>query len=254
MSNEMMSYETIILTKKDYVSTVTLNRPDKLNAMNDRMFEELIDVFTMLDKDADTRVIVLAAQGRGFCSGGDLTMSIYNTTDMNILSGFMVMVGDLIKSIRKNSKTVIASVNGVAAGGGINLALACDMIVASEKAKFSAIFATMSLHPDSGATYFLPRLIGTAKAMELLMTGRMVLADEAKEMGMVNHVVPHENLTAKTTELAQSMTKVAPAVARMIKVSAYHGSVCSLDESLENEARSVMNVMLSGVWKESMKK
>lgn len=248
-----MSYETIVLKKSDGIATVTLNRPDKLNAMNDRMFEELIDVFNRLDKDDETRAIILAAEGRGFCSGGDLTMSIYNTTEHAVLDRFMTMVADLITAIRNNSKTTIAAVNGVAAGGGFNLALACDMIVASEKARFSAIFATKSLHPDSGATYFLPQLLGTAKAMELLMTGRMVSAEEAKEMGLVNNVVPVDALRGAAIELAASVARVAPVVARMIKASVYNGRVSTLEESLENEARAVTTVMLSGVWKESMK-
>ncbi len=247
-----MSYETIELDKKDYIATVTLNRPDKLNAMNDRMFVELIDVFNLLDQDPDTRVIILTAAGRGFCSGGDLSMSIYNTTDIKVLDKFMTMVSEMIMVIRNNSKTTIAAVNGVAAGGGFNLALACDMIVASEKAKFSAIFATKSLHPDSGATYFLPKLLGSAMAMELLMTGRMVLAEEAKEIGLVNRVVKEDELLVTAAELATSMAKVAPVVARMIKASTYSGSCSTLGEAMEVEARAVTNVMLSGVWKESL--
>jgi len=248
-----MSYETIIVEKKDGISTVTLNRPEKLNAMNDRMIEELVDVFRMFDKDDETRVIVLAANGRGFCSGGDLSIDVYNTTELAVLDKFMLSVAGMIKAIRNNSKPTIAAVNGVAAGGGFNLALACDMIVASDQARFSAIFATKSLHPDSGSTHFLPQALGTAKAMELLLTGRMVLADEAREMGLVNSVVPADELEKTANELAATIAKVSPVVARMIKASVYSGSVSTLEDTLENEARAVVNVMLSGVWKESLR-
>lgn len=127
------------------------------------------------------------------------------------------------------------------------------MIVASEKARFSAIFATKSLHPDTGATYFLPRLLGTAKAMELLMTGRMVSATEACDIGLVNKVVTPDELQGEALELAGSVANISPVVARMIKASTYQGAVGSLDDVLENEARAVASVMISGVWKESMK-
>lgn len=113
-----MSYETIILTKNESIATVTLNRPDKLNATDDTMILEIAQVFNQLDGDEEVRAIILTGMGKGFCSGGDLTMSIYNTTDIAVLDRFMISVADMIKAVRNCSKPTIAAVNGVAVGGG----------------------------------------------------------------------------------------------------------------------------------------
>jgi 2-(1,2-epoxy-1,2-dihydrophenyl)acetyl-CoA isomerase len=180
-------------------------------------------------------------------------MNIYQTTDAAEVYHFMDRLGELAIGIRSMPKPVIASVNGVAAGGGANIALACDLIIASEEARFIQIYATKNLHPDVGATYFLPRLVGTARAMELLLTGRMVDAEEAVRIGLVNSVVPADQLEGKTKELAMNIAKVSPVVAHMIKVSTYEGAVSDLPAALENETRGAVIIMSSGIWKESLK-
>jgi len=151
-----MDCKTITVQKEDRIATITLNRPEKLNAVNEEMIAELKFAMRELEQDSDVRVVIITVSGRGFCSGGDLSMSIYQTTDAAEVYQFMDRLGDLAIGIRSMSKPIIASVNGVAAGGGCNIALACDLIIASEEARFIQIYATKNLHPDVGATYFLP--------------------------------------------------------------------------------------------------
>ena len=248
-----MDYKTITVQKEDLIATITLNRPEKLNAVNEEMIDELMEAMRELRQDNDVRVVIITGSGRGFCSGGDLSMSIYQTTGVAEVYQFMDRLGDLAIGIRSMSKPIIASVNGVAAGGGCNIALACDLIIASEEARFIQIYATKNLHPDVGATYFLPRLVGTAKAMELLLTGRMVGAEEAARIGLVNSVVPADQLESTTKELAMTIAKISPVVAHMIKVSTYEGAASDLPAALENETRGAVIVMASGIWQETVK-
>ena len=155
--------------------------------------------------------------------------------------------------IRTLPQPVIAAVNGVAAGGGCNLALACDIIIAAEQARFSQIFVKGNLHPDTGGTYFLPRMVGTPKAMELMLTGRMVSAQEAAEIGMLNAVVPLEELNTATMQMAGEIAKASPVVSRMIKASVYGGMSSDLAGALENEARAQILIMTSGIFKQQKK-
>lgn len=244
-----MDYQTILVEKEDNIATVTLNRPDKLNAMNERMLDEIPHAMETLGQDGTVNVIVITGAGKGFSSGGDLSMDIYKTTDPLVSFQFMDVVSRMTRSVRNTSQPVIAAVNGVAAGGGCNLALACDMIVASDKARFSEIFVAGNLHPDSGGTYFLPRLVGPARALEIMLTGRMVEAQEAFSIGLVNKVVPADQLDAATKEFAGAIAKAHPVVARMIKASVYEGAAGDLNAALENEARAQLLIKSAGIFK-----
>jgi len=247
-----MNYETIIVQKENGMATITLNRPEKLNAVNDEMIEELKEAMRELRQDNDVRVVIMTGAGRGFCSGGDLTMSIYQSTDATVLFRFMESLAQLVIQLRALPQPVIASINGVAAGGGCNLALGCDMVVASEEARFSQIFVKGNLHPDTGGTYFLPRLVGTAKAMELMLTGKMVGAEEATKLGFVNKVVPADQLGSATKELAMAIAKASPIVTRMIKSSIYKGASAELPAALDNESRTAVLIMTSGIYQEGV--
>jgi 2-(1,2-epoxy-1,2-dihydrophenyl)acetyl-CoA isomerase len=244
-----MGYETILLEKENNIATITLNRPDKLNAIDTVMIEELTRAAELLAQDTNTHVVVITGSGKGFCSGGDLSMDVYNTTDAAALFQFMNSVSDMVMRIRALPQPVIAAVNGVAAGGGCNLALACDMIIAAEQARFSQIFVRGNLHPDTGGTYFLPRLVGTAKAMELLLTGRMVGAQEAEKIGMVNSVVPLAELNSTTMQMAGEIAKASPVVSHMIKASVLAGHASELKDALEGEARAQIMIMTAGIFK-----
>ena len=250
-----MEYETLIVRKdKDNgIATITLNRPEKLNAMNVELIDELADAARELGQDNEVRVVVITGAGRGFCSGGDLSSSIYTMTDSAEVYRFMDGLAQMAINIRTMPKPVITSINGVAAGGGCNLALTGDIIIASDQARFSEIFITRNIHPDTGGTYFLPRLVGTHRAMELMLTGRMIDAEEAARIGLVNRVVPADQLENVTKELAKTIAKAAPAVVSMIKKSIYEGVAVDLPAALENETRANVIVMISGVSQEGVK-
>ncbi|HEX6087292.1 MAG TPA: enoyl-CoA hydratase-related protein [Thermoanaerobaculia bacterium] len=180
-----MSFITV--TRDAGVATITLNRPDKLNAFTGTMREDLLHALRECAGD----VVVITGAGRAFCAGGDVEYmhSLQQTNDVASFRRLLDAGRDVILEIAAMPKPVIAAVNGVAAGAGCNLALACDYRVAAETAKLSESFVKIGLHPDWGGTWLLPRLVGRGRAMEILMTGRMVEASEALAIGMVDRVV-----------------------------------------------------------------
>lgn len=239
-----MEYQAIILEKKDNIATLTLNRPEKLNALNSQMMTELLDAFHSVDQDDETKVLVITGAGRGFCSGADLSAragsqgpgstSGGERTEREIeditLRGFpreapLALVG--------MKKPVIAAINGVAVGGGCTLTLACDIRIASEAARFSIPLTRMGLTLELGSSYFLSRLIGIGKACELIFTGRMIDANEAREIGLVNQVVPADELIEAAYEMATSITKSAPLATRISKAGLYQG----MNEDLTTQLR-----------------
>ena len=165
-----MNYQTIILEKKDYIATITLNRPERLNALNDQMIDELSNVCTALDKDDKTRVVVITGAGRAFCAGADLRDEYEGKSKMGGKRG-----PRLFTSVNNLGKPVIASINGVAVGGGCTITLSCDIRIASEDAKFQLPFTRLSASTELGSTYLLPRLVGMGKACELIFTAKMIL-------------------------------------------------------------------------------
>ncbi len=227
-----MDYETIILEKKEFVATVTFNRPDKLNAVNTQMRRELGDVFGRLDEDDETRVIIITGQGRGFCTGADTTELFQSRKDKEEQG----MRDDVIRSRKKEHplvlahirKPTIAAINGLAVGGGCTMSLNCDIRIASEAARFMLPFTRLGGSPELGSTYFLPRIVGIAKACELMFTSRMIDAREAKEIGLVNQVVPAEELARASWEMASSIAKLSPLSVQACKRALYQG----LDDNL----------------------
>ena len=237
---EKMNYETIIFKKENGVATITLNRPNRLNALDHKTSEELLDSIEKCGKDDEIRAVVITGAGRAFSSGGDVKSfdpSVHETVD-NFIKELTERVHKVILAIRNLEKPVIASINGIASGAGSSLALACDIRIASESARFNQAFIKIGLAPDSGATYFLPRLIGTGKASELFFTGDFVDAKEAEKMGIVNRVVPEGELGRTTEELATRLAK-GPTLAmgrtkRLINLAFTN----TLESQLENELQA----------------
>ncbi|MFC1887097.1 enoyl-CoA hydratase/isomerase family protein [Thermodesulfobacteriota bacterium] len=223
-----MSYETIIFEKSEGVAKITLNRLDNLNALNDAMQEDLMSVFEDIAKADDIRVLVIAGAGRAFSAGADIRQRFLDpiekskTGEVNMaLVDTFTRVG--VAAIRRIEQPIIASINGAAVGFGCTLSLTCDLRIASDKARFGLGFVRMGVTPEFGSTYYLPRIVGPAKSLELLFTGKIIDAAEAKEIGLVNQVVPADELENVTMELAKNIAKAPPMSIRMIKKGVYQG-------------------------------
>jgi len=212
-----MAYRDIILDKAEGIATLTFNRPDKLNALSLATMEEVISALEEVAADDEVRVLILTGAGRAFSSGADLSADIPKEMEQRLrlepFSGF----GRAAMLLRNLEKPTIAAVNGIAAGGGFSLAMGCDLRIASEAARFSCIFVRRALVPDTGATFYLPRLVGTARALEMMYTGEFVDAREAERIGLVNQVVPGEELMTATLELARRIAKMSPIILGLTK-------------------------------------
>lgn len=227
-----MSYEVILYTVDEAgVGTITLNRPDKLNAFNEVQHKEFIDALTKAEKDPAVRCVVITGAGRGFCAGQDLE-AVGKGPISQIVRKYY---NNWITKIRSMEKPVVAAVNGVAAGAGCSLALACDLVILSEKASFVQAFVKIGLVPDSGASYFLPRLIGYHKAMELALFGDKVTAQEVLAMGLCNRVVAEAEFPEAVSGWASRLAK-GPRSMGWIKRQFTRGLERPLPEILELEA------------------
>jgi len=207
-----MSQHHILLDQTDHVATITLNRPERMNAFGGRMRQQLVVILEALKVDTGIRVVVITGAGKAFCTGGDLREFADGTVQAlsKEATNQRPPMCKAVLAIHEMEKPVIASVNGVAAGGGCNLALACDIRIASDAARFAQVFTRRGLHPDWGGIYFLPRLVGYAKAAELIMSGEIVDAAEALRLGLVNRVVAPGELRSATEELAGRIARNAP--------------------------------------------
>jgi len=222
-----MSYKLISVDIADEVATLTLRRPDKLNCLNAAILHEMSKALGDLNTDDGIKALIITGEGRSFCSGADLAEQPYGT-DKN-QPGIsraehttpFVSFGWVVKHIADFTRPVIAAVNGIAAGGGLALALAADIRIASENATFSSIFVKRGLVPDCGTSYYLPRLVGISKSLELMWTGDKIDAREAERIGLVNKVAPPDLLMKTSLEFAQSLAKGPSLAIEMIKRMAY---------------------------------
>ena len=230
-----MDFQFIKLEVAEGVATLTLNRPEVYNALNDGITFELQDALKAIAKDDAIRVIVLTGSGKAFCSGQDLKAAS-GQEKRSFMQSLHKRYNPIISAMRAMPKPIICRLNGVAAGAGCSLALACDMIVASEEATLIEVFINIGLVPDSGSSYFLPRLVGMAKAFELCSMGSRVKAAEALQLGLINKVVSADQLDQAVKEytdyFAQAPTKSIGLIKRMLNKS----TASTLEEMLEYEA------------------
>ena len=229
-----MSYETLLFEVSNRVCTITLNRPDSFNAFNDQQSYDLQDALKKAERDKDVRVVVLTGAGKAFCSGQDLK-AIAGAEKRSLADSLLKRYNPIIRAMRNMPKPIICRLNGVAAGAGCSLALASDMIVAAEHATLIEVFINVGLVLDSGSSYFLPRLVGSARAFEMSTMGTKVTAQQALEWGMVNRVVKAEELDAEVAKLAEyyanAPTKAIALMKKMLNKS-FHSD---LDTMLEYE-------------------
>lgn len=234
-------YEQIDVTDDGGITTITLNRPEKLNALAGHMRRDLAEALEAAGSDRTVHVVVITGVGRAFCSGGDVAAmaDLIERQDADEFSRLLGSARRVVTAIRDMTKPVIASINGPAFGAGFNLALACDLRIASSNATFSQSFAKVGLHPDWGGTYFLPRLVTPNKACELFFLGDSINAEEALRLGLINFVVAPSELEAETRKLAERLRE-APAIAiAAAKQAVYMSQSAELEEMLryENEAQ-----------------
>jgi len=236
------------------VATITLNRPDRLNALTFEVYDELRRAFYALHDEEDVRVIVLTGTGRGFCTGGDVEDIIGRLfeREMRGLLEFTRMTCDLILSIRKCRKPVVAALNGTVAGAGAVIATACDMRIGTESAKIAYLFTRVGLSgADMGAAWMLPRIVGMGKASELLMTGDFISAAEAYRIGLYNRIVDDGTVVEAATELAQKLARGPSFALEITKDSLNREASMDLAGALEAEAQIQAALMLHPDFRES---
>jgi 2-(1,2-epoxy-1,2-dihydrophenyl)acetyl-CoA isomerase len=227
----------VLAEREGPVAVLTLNRPDRLNALNPELTAALLAELDRVATDDAVRCVVLTGAGRAFCSGGDLAVlrAARERKQPEELAGLLRAGHESVLRLAVMPKPVVAAVNGPAAGAGMNLALACDLRIAADEASFGQNFVRVGLFPDFGGTWLLPRLVGPARAAELMMTGEMISAAEAERMGIVNHVVPAARLGEATRALAAKLAAAPPLAVRSIKQSLTAGRVEEFRRALEYE-------------------
>lgn len=229
-----MDYQNIIAEEKNGVGYLTFNRPKALNSFNVDMHREVAEVLNLWTKNPDVRCVVISGEGRGFCAGQDLGDRVVDPNAEAPDLGYSIETyyNPLIKTIVNMPKPVICAVNGVAAGAGANIALACDLVIAAKSANFVQAFCRLGLVPDSAGTWFLPRAVGHARAMGLTLLGDKLPAETAKEWGMIWDVVEDAELKVKVTELAERLAKQPTFGLSLIKKAIHQSSNNTFDEQL----------------------
>lgn len=234
-----MAYTCLLFEVREGIATLTLHRPERLNALNDTIREELYDALIQCSQNHDeVRAILLTGSGRGFCAGGDVK-AMHEAKEQQRTRPLRDKVAPLrdkvVLAMRDAPQPMIAAINGPAAGAGMNLALACDMRIAATTATFGETFVKRGLHVDWGGTYFLPRVVGMAKACELIFTGDIIGAEEALALGIVSQVVPPEQLMPTALDLARRIAAGPPVALRLAKRALYHNQDVDLRAALEFE-------------------
>ncbi len=250
-----MSYEHINVADDGGITTITLNRPEKLNALAGHMRRDLAEALEAAGSDRNVRVVVITGAGRSFCAGGDVRAMAELIEEKNA-DEFSRLLGSarrVITAIRQMTKPVVASINGAASGAGFNLALACDLRIASSDATFSQSFVKVGLHPDWGGTYFLPRLVTPNKACELFFLGDTLTAADALRLGIINFVVEPAELEAETRKLAERL-RAAPAISvAAAKQAVYLSQAAEIEEMLRYETDAQLRCFSSEDGREGVK-
>ena len=231
-------YTNILFEVSDGIATITLNRPDKLNAYTTEMGDEVVDAFQAARDDA-VRAVILTGAGRGFCAGVDLEHLKAHEAGGNVSKGPRLgeeaFLRQLPLDLLSYPKPVIAAVNGAAIGVGVTMILPCDIRIAAEGAKLGLTFARLGILPGLGSTHLLPRLVGMARAQELVLTARVILAEEAAAIGLVNRCVPAESLLDEARAIAASMAECPAPVLAAAKRALYYGAEATMAEAMANE-------------------
>jgi len=241
-----MSYETMVFEVQDQIAIATLNRPEKLNALNGSLRREVLQACRDAEENDDIRALIFTGEGRGFCSGADISGGGGRRgsagppvrTQKARLDEFG-WVGEQALTVYNMTKPTVAAMNGVAAGAGMSLALACDMRVGSENARFRSVFLERNLSPDSGMSIFLPRIIGYSRAIDLILTSRDVGADEAYRLGLLDRLVAHDQLLEESIELVKLILRWPPLAVRSAKRVTQQNLELSLEDGLRNELRGL---------------
>lgn len=231
-----MSYIHLLLDYSDSILTLTLNRPEVLNAFNDQMAEELLDALKKAERDAGVRCLVLTGTGRAFCAGQDLGALRGRGEDVSFRAHLQHTYNPIIARLRALEKPVIGQINGAAAGAGLGLALACDLRYMAETAKLRMAFSGIGLAPDSGTSFFLPRLIGYARAYELAATNEPMPAKTALAFGLVNSVFPAEDLAVRVRAIAEKLAQAPTKALGLTKRAMNRSYQLTVDEALDYEA------------------
>ena len=235
-----MSDQPLILDKNEHVAVMTLNQPEKLNALSAALRDDMLDAIAEVRGDDQIRAMIVTGAGRGFCSGADLTGTAeQKEPSQNDTLDDLGWVGRQALTMHGLNKPVIGAINGVAAGAGMSLALACDVRVGSEKSRFKTVFIERNLSPDSGMSFFLPRIVGYSRAADLIFTSRAVDADEAYRLGLLDRLVEHETLMEAALELASQMTQWPPLAMRMSKKVLQHNIEVEVDDAVRYELTSL---------------
>jgi enoyl-CoA hydratase/carnithine racemase len=227
----MSEYADILYEVDERIATLTFNRPEVMNPMTVDLIKETIDALDTAAQDDEVRAIIITGAGRAFSAGGDVRRLGDSATGGEKplpptafeRRAWLRRTQRMILAIRQVEKPVIAAVNGVAAGGGFDIACASDIRIASDKARFSEVFARIGLFPGTGGTYFLPRIVGPEKALEMIWTADMIDAAEAKEIGLVSRVVPHDTLMDESRAFAGRLAKGPPLAIALAKAAVYRG-------------------------------
>jgi enoyl-CoA hydratase/carnithine racemase len=236
-----MSFASILYAAQDGIATVTLNRPEKLNAYTSAMGEELCAAFDRAREDTSVRAVILTGAGRGFCAGVDLEHLKAHSEGRSQASGSAPRLGEerFLKTfpleLLEYPKPVIAAVNGPAIGVGVTMILPCDVRLAADTAKLGLTFAKLGILPGLGSTHLLPRLVGMGRAQELVLSARVILAPEAAAIGLVNRAVPADSLLGEARALAGKMAECPPAVLAVAKRALHFGAGATMEQAMRNE-------------------
>tara|TARA_B100000676_G_scaffold305409_1_gene359565 strand:+ start:8404 stop:9246 length:843 start_codon:yes stop_codon:yes gene_type:complete len=250
-----MAEDRLLFELSDGIAILTLNRPEVMNAFEDGMREALFGRLEECEHNRDVRCIVITGAGSAFSAGGDIASmaKLQENNNLSIVEARMNIAGQVIQQIRRMPQPVLAAINGPAAGGGMNLALACDMRIASDKAVFAESFVKIGLIPDWGGLDFLSKLVGTAKAMELMMLGDRIDTAEAHRLGLVNQMVTHDSFWDAVKKLARRLANGPPETLAAIKEGVYRSIESTLPETLSYEYKTQRRLFLSDDAREGMR-
>lgn len=236
-----MDYQDILFDLEDGIATITLNRPEKLNAYTTEMGEEFTHAFREVQRDPEVRAVVMTGAGKAFCAGADLEHLKAHEQGKNVSKGPRLGEEDFLRKlpleICDSGKPVLAAINGHAVGVGMTMVMPCDVRVVAEEAKLGFIFGRLGILPGLGTTHLLPRLVGMAKAQELVLTAGKIKGPEAAEIGLANKCVPAADVLETTRAMAREMAEIDPIVLRHAKAALYYGGSHGMAQAMKNEQR-----------------